>query len=205
MDTLTKTSTRQGWSNNPKIIVERFHKLRFVERLVALNACFLLFSLLAIGTFNIVHRLNPEQQFGKLFNSGIALEKEQRYEDAIEKFEKAALIKPDDALLLLNLGNCYEMCANGPQALKNYNRYLMLNPTGAGVSWTKAQVRSVETQLKVSDSCNRAHWAKVQMPISVFIEKGSTRIKNYRDDFPAMFRKSMAEWCKASEGRVSIK
>ena len=49
-------------------------------------------------------------------------------DDAIETFERASTIAPDDADILYNLGSAYAQTGNYDQGIELYNRALQINP-----------------------------------------------------------------------------
>lgn len=54
------------------------------------------------------------------YQSGLALFKQNKYEEAIEKFNKAVSAKKDFPEALFKLGECYEKTTNNIQAINNY-------------------------------------------------------------------------------------
>lgn len=191
----------------------------------ALSAALLIITLLALNTHPVAAQPTGtssklDEDFVNHLNAGVALANSGKQDAAIEEFKKAALIKPDDQLLLLDMGQSYQVAGKNIEALEKYKRYLTLYPKGPHVSLITNNFRTMQTQIMNSggrtsqgqdnylvevSGANGARWTENQMPIPVYVARGKAEMKGYHDDFPQLFKDAFAQWCDASRGKVSVK
>jgi len=84
----------------------------------------------AIEWFTRAIRQDPRPEF--LVSLGTALQQQGRYEDALQVFDKAAQLRPDDADLWLHVGDILTELARNDQALLAFQHALKLNPDHQG-------------------------------------------------------------------------
>ncbi len=75
-----------------------------------------------------------------LFEAGSVAYEEGRYEEALEHFAKAYELSPTRHLLLYNIASSQDRLRHDSDALKNFERYLELNPTASNKSAVQARV-----------------------------------------------------------------
>ena len=75
-----------------------------------------------------------------LFEAGSVAYEEGRYEEALEHFTKAYELSPTRHLLLYNIASSQDRLRRDSDALKNFERYLELNPTASNHAAIRARV-----------------------------------------------------------------
>jgi tetratricopeptide (TPR) repeat protein len=78
------------------------------------------------------------------FNKATLLYEIRDFKAAIECYEKAIEIKPDDAEAWNNLGNCHSRLGEGKKAIEAYTRAVALKPDYAEAFYNKANAHFIE-------------------------------------------------------------
>ena len=161
----------------------------------------------------------PSGDFQTHLNGGVWLAKCGKAEEALVELKKAAALKPDDQLVLVNLGQAYQLCGKNVEALEQYKKYMTLYPDGPHVAQITSMFDAMQKQVllaggKSSQGMDNylaealapggGRWGHKLMPLRVFVADGAG-IEGYRDTFPDVFKKALADWCAASQGKVSVK
>jgi len=162
--------------------------------------------------------VGSEEAFVKHLNSGVSLANGGKTGEAIVELKKAAAIKPDDPLLLVNLGQAYQLSGKNVEALDQYKKYLRLYPKGPYVAQITSMFRVMQTQIQQTGGKSSqgkdnylteavapggGRWDQGQMPLRVFVASGAG-VEDYKDEFAGIFKKAFADWCEATQGKVSV-
>jgi len=156
--------------------------------------------------------------FVKYLNAGVRFAKIGKMPEAISELKKAAAIKPNDPLLLMNLGQSYQVCGKNIEALEQYKKYLSLYPKGQYVPQITAMFKAMQNQVILSGGKTSqgqdnylsealapggGRWDPSQMPLTVFIDSGKN-VKGFKDEFSEIFKKAFTDWCEATQNKVSV-
>jgi len=91
------------------------------------------------------------------YNLGVSYMKEKYYDMAIDEYQKALELNPDDPDIHYNLAILYDDCSRNPKrAIQHYQKYLELRPDAADIDEVKgwiadlmieeAKIKDIETQ-----------------------------------------------------------
>jgi len=91
------------------------------------------------------------------YNLGVSYMKEKYYDMAIDEYQKALELNPDDPDIQYNLAILYDDCSRNPKrAIQHYQKYLELRPDAADIDEVKgwiadlmieeAKIKDIETQ-----------------------------------------------------------
>ena len=91
------------------------------------------------------------------YNLGVSYMKEKYYDMAIDEYQKALELNPDDPDIQYNLAILYDDCSRNPKrAIQHYQKYLELRPDAADIDevrgWIadlmieEAKIKDIETQ-----------------------------------------------------------
>jgi tetratricopeptide (TPR) repeat protein len=159
-----------------------------------------------------------DADFVKHLNAGVGFAKSGKMPDAISELKKAAAIKPNDPLLLMNLGQSYQVSGKNIEALEQYKKYLSLYPKGQYVPQITAMFKAMQNQVMLSGGKTSqgqdnylsealapggGRWDPSQMPLTVFIDSGKN-VKGFKDEFPDIFKRAFTDWSDASQGKISV-
>jgi tetratricopeptide (TPR) repeat protein len=151
---------------------------------------------------------------------GTALLKSGKVDQGLEELEKAARIKPNLPMVLMNLGVAYQTAGRSPEALKQFQKYLQLYPTGTYAKQISAMVNMMKTESSrtegVESSKGKDHylpeaiaigasrWDTATMPVLIYVADGKG-VKGYREEFGSILNQAFEEWVAASDGKLTIK
>lgn len=159
-----------------------------------------------------------ENDYLRFLNGGVALAKIGKIDEAIVQLRKAATIKPDAQLVLVNLGQAYQLAGNNAEALEQYKKYLTLYPQGPHVAQITNMFKAMQSQLMFAGKRSSqgqdnylaealapggGRWDENRMPLRIFIADGRGK-EGYKDEFIEVLKKSFADWCEAAQGKVSV-
>ncbi|NNF98611.1 MAG: tetratricopeptide repeat protein [Desulfobacteraceae bacterium] len=80
------------------------------------------------------------QLAGKLCREGFQLTMEGKYQDALQFYQDATEINPNDAMAWHGLGYCYNGMGQNEEAMKTYERAVVENPSDPGLHFSLARV-----------------------------------------------------------------
>ncbi|KPA19574.1 hypothetical protein MHK_000195 [Candidatus Magnetomorum sp. HK-1] len=86
-----------------------------------------------LGKCNVIKKRIDNSLYNLHSKLAIVAENSSKYEQAIEQYEKAFSIKPDNIELLLNIGNVYEKLEDYVKSIEFYHKYYLLNPNNLDV------------------------------------------------------------------------
>ena len=75
-----------------------------------------------------------------LIKKGDEAYKKQNFDEAIDSYTKAVVIKPQDKITMLKIANLYKVVGNNTKALNFYDKVLVLEPENADAFFNKGLV-----------------------------------------------------------------
>jgi predicted Zn-dependent protease len=159
-----------------------------------------------------------EEAFLKHLNGGVELAGRGKTAEAIAELKKAAEIKPEDPLVLVNLGQAYQLTGKNTEALDLYKKYLSLYPTGSHVAQITTMFKTMQAQVLLSGgktskgldnylseamAASGGRWEQSRMPLRIYIDTPAG-VAGYRSEFAGILKNAFADWCEASRGRLSV-
>ena len=143
---------------------------------------------------------------------GAALAKVGRNKEAIVELEKAAALSPKDPLVLVNLGQTYQLSGRNADALETYKKYLSLFPNGQYAPQVSLLLKTLQIEVKRSgglssegqpDYLNEAvgqgggRWDRASFPLRIYIADG-TGVEGYRANFAEILKDAFRAWSAAA-------
>ena len=144
-------------------------------------------------------------------NLGLAYANSRDLEQAVNEFVLALRFDEHMPEAMINLAGCYQSLGKRAQALEWYQKYLTENPADEEVADTIRAIKAgaMEARGNPADedyygslaSNQRCRWPTEKVPLKVFLDRNS-RIKEFRESFPAVLLRAFEEWSTATDGRL---
>ena len=150
-----------------------------------------------------------------------ALAKIGRTSDAVKELSDVESSNPTDAEMFYRVGHEFQMLGERDAAIRNYERYVWLQPNGSRSTYSKNAIESMrnengrhKTQIdsrgsnsyldETLDGEKPKRWFQSQMPIPVYIHSG-TGLKGYDESYDRILKESFAHWEEAAPNLIKFR
>lgn len=150
---------------------------------------------------------------------GFSLLRMGKLQEAAAELSKAHEIKPNQAMVLVNLGSVRQMQGQLPEAAELFQKYLRLYPKAEHVAKVSAMLATLDKEMKrravtpvsigqkdyfaEATASGRAKWSSGKMPIAVCIQPPAG-VKGFKDKYPKFLKQAFSQWAEGTAGVIKF-